>query len=86
MPPPSMRIENMKLLSILLAALASVRVVIDDLLTGLVTKGGAVGDIYFNVPRHEAHGILDVRHNAKIHRLQLARALAGRPGLEFDKR
>ncbi len=29
---------------------------------------------------------VDVRHNAKIHRLQLARALAGRPGLEFDKR
>ncbi len=29
---------------------------------------------------------VDVRHNAKIHRLQLARALAGTPGLEFDKR
>ncbi len=29
---------------------------------------------------------VDVRHNAKIHRLQLARALAGRPGLELDKR
>ncbi len=29
---------------------------------------------------------VDVRHNAKIHRLQLARALAGRPGFEFDKR
>lgn len=29
---------------------------------------------------------VDVRHNAKIHRLQLARSLAGRPGLEFDKR
>lgn len=29
---------------------------------------------------------VDVRHNAKIHRLQLARALAGVPGLEFDKR
>ena len=29
---------------------------------------------------------VDVRHNAKIHRLQLTRALAGRPGLEFDKR
>ncbi|MBK8477833.1 MAG: AMP-binding protein [Opitutaceae bacterium] len=29
---------------------------------------------------------VDVRHNAKIHRHQLARTLAGRPGLEFDKR
>jgi len=29
---------------------------------------------------------VDVRHNAKIHRLQLARALAGQPGLEFDRR
>lgn len=29
---------------------------------------------------------VDVRHNAKIHRLQLARALAGQPGMEFDKR
>ncbi|HLP09277.1 MAG TPA: fatty acid CoA ligase family protein [Opitutaceae bacterium] len=29
---------------------------------------------------------VDVRHNAKIHRLQLARALAGQRGLEFDKR
>jgi acyl-coenzyme A synthetase/AMP-(fatty) acid ligase len=29
---------------------------------------------------------VDVRHNAKIHRLQLARDLAGRPGLELDKR
>lgn len=29
---------------------------------------------------------VDVRHNAKIHRLQLARMLAGQPGLEFDKR
>lgn len=29
---------------------------------------------------------VDVRHNAKIHRLRLARDLAGQPGLEFDKR
>jgi acyl-CoA synthetase (AMP-forming)/AMP-acid ligase II len=29
---------------------------------------------------------VDVRHNAKIHRLQLARSLAGHPGMEFDKR
>jgi olefin beta-lactone synthetase len=29
---------------------------------------------------------VDVRHNAKIHRLHLARDLAGRPGLELDKR
>ncbi len=29
---------------------------------------------------------VDVRHNAKIHRLQLARALVGRPGMQFDKR
>ena len=29
---------------------------------------------------------VDVRHNAKIHRLQLARLLAGEPGLELDKR
>ena len=29
---------------------------------------------------------VDVRHNAKIHRLHLARDLAGQPGLEFDKR
>ena len=29
---------------------------------------------------------VDVRHNAKIHRLQLARTLAGTPGLELDKR
>jgi len=29
---------------------------------------------------------VDVRHNAKIHRLRLARDLAGRPGLELDKR
>ncbi len=32
------------------------------------------------------HFPVDVRHNAKIHRLQLARALAGQPGMEFDKR
>jgi acyl-CoA synthetase (AMP-forming)/AMP-acid ligase II len=29
---------------------------------------------------------VDVRHNAKIHRLHLARDLAGQPGLELDKR
>ncbi len=29
---------------------------------------------------------VDVRHNAKIHRLQLARSLAGERGMEFDKR
>lgn len=29
---------------------------------------------------------VDVRHNAKIHRLQLARSLAGHAGMEFDKR
>jgi acyl-CoA synthetase (AMP-forming)/AMP-acid ligase II len=29
---------------------------------------------------------VDVRHNAKIHRLQLTRTLASRPGLELDKR
>ena len=29
---------------------------------------------------------VDVRHNAKIHRLQLARSLAGQPAMEFDKR
>jgi acyl-CoA synthetase (AMP-forming)/AMP-acid ligase II len=29
---------------------------------------------------------VDVRHNAKIHRLKLARSLAGQPGMEFDKR
>jgi acyl-CoA synthetase (AMP-forming)/AMP-acid ligase II len=29
---------------------------------------------------------VDVRHNAKIHRLRLARDLAGQPGIELDKR
>lgn len=29
---------------------------------------------------------VDVRHNAKIHRLSLARSLAGTPGIELDKR
>jgi olefin beta-lactone synthetase len=29
---------------------------------------------------------VDVRHNAKIHRLRLARDLAGTPGIELDKR
>jgi hypothetical protein len=29
---------------------------------------------------------VDVRHNAKIHRLHLARDLAGTPGIELDKR
>lgn len=29
---------------------------------------------------------VDVRHNAKIHRLRLARELAGQPGIELDKR
>jgi len=29
---------------------------------------------------------VDVRHNAKIHRLRLARSLAGTPGIELDKR
>ena len=29
---------------------------------------------------------VDVRHNAKIHRLQLTRTLASRPGLVLDKR
>ncbi len=60
----SMRLEDMKLITLVLAAIGGIRNAIDDMLTGLVTKGGAVGDIYFNVPRHEAHGILEVRHNA----------------------
>jgi len=54
----------MKISALLTTLLNFLRAIIDDRMNAVFGRHSLVGDIYFNVARDEAHGMLEVRRNA----------------------